>query len=294
MFKKYHKMLVVCGIGMLFCFSGVLAEEKSGLNILLSENAIYTIRSYGFCYRGQILDGTNTQTTKSGYVETYFVQGTDDGDDLIDNSLSWNNSIRTWLWGQQRKKVEVVFDLGGRSKIDSVNAVAIRNDKGYVINDLTVYLSDDPGRGWKEIKKVENLSLLLDKGKQPATYSFDVKDINESARYVKLLFYSSRSGAMVIGEVKIYGSSLEESKLKGKRGLIKINERPAPASLVKLPEISPKSLLLTNNKGRKKGTGLPVTYKLSSKHSRKEDNSAAESDPQKNKLIEYDLRKLDP
>ena len=287
MFKKYWRISILCCMGIFFClFSRVSAEEQSGLSILLSKDAIYTIRSYGECCAGRIAPETNIWVTEAGFIQNYFVQETDAGDNLIDDRLDWGHSIHTWFWSEEEKKVEVTFDLGRKSKIENITAITIANNAGGLVDNLTLYLSDNPGRGWKEIKKVENDSVFLDKDKRPETYSFEIKEINETGRYVKMLFYSSRSPFMAIAEIKIYGVPLEENTLKGKRGLVKINERPDPDSLVKLPEISQESLLLTNNKGKEKGTGLPVSYKLTSKHEGKDDNSAAESDPENNKLID--------
>ena len=292
--------------------------------VLLSKDAVYTIRSYGWCAPVQILDGTNYRVPKtpevldaSGqYVENFLVQDTDaSGDRLIDGLTDAQHAIFTWTWRHQPKMVDLVFDLGRKSRIEHVVAITLGNNVGERnlgdhVRDVSVFVShtppvrrrDDgaeqhrystppprPEDGWKPVGKIDNASLDLPLDERPPVYAFEARDLAVSGRYVMVRLSSYASKRMFIIEVEIHGTPLEPSRLGNERGLRRIDERPRPEALIRLPDTGPDSLLLTNNRGREGGTGLAVTYELASQHAGTEDTSAADSDPERTRLTDGDL-----
>ena len=283
---------------------------------LLSTAAAYTIRSYGWCGVGQILDGTNYEVPKtervqkaSGrYVENYLVQETDtSGNHLIDHGTGQTNAIRTWKWSSMPKKVEVIFDLGQRCHIERVLAVTLGNNygerkHGMHTDSLTLFVSDNPpaheeedwgfskgeGPGWTQGTELKNRSLQAALSERPSAYTFDTGSIGESARYVKLVFWAYVSQAIVIEEVRIFGTRPDPRRVPARAGLQRIDERPAAADLARLPGLGSDSVRLTRN-GEADGAGAPgITYEIRSVQGGRADTVAADSDPSGENLVDGD------
>ena len=224
---------------VLFIFAILVSSAYSQEDELLSEKSRYKISSWAFLGSPFRLPGTNIPVKKWKFHKLDYVENLDSGKVLIDGKYDFRHSLRTWYWGKSAKKVDVVFDLGGKCKLSKILAYAMKNKNlGYTINSLTIYIKVTENEKWREIGKLTNNALLTPEKKRPNTFIFEKDKIDMDARYVKLAFQSARSTAFLVGEVKIFGKRLEPSAFKDKYGLVRTTNRKIKPEWTEIPKFA--------------------------------------------------------
>jgi uncharacterized protein YeeX (DUF496 family) len=224
---------------ILFLFIVYVNFAHAQNNELLSKKARYKISSWAHLGPKRRLPETNIEPKKWGFHELDFVQNHDYGKALVDGKFDFRHSIRTWRWGCEPKKVNVVFDLGGKCKLSQIFAYVANNKKlAYLLDNLTIYIRNSKDAKWNKIGKIVNNAKKLPEEKRPKNFIFKKTDINMDARYIKLAFYSTRSYSFTISEIKIYGQRLEPNSFKDKFGLVRTAKRKIKEKWSKIPKFA--------------------------------------------------------
>ena len=198
---------VTCGLVVaVLALSGLrsLAEPR----LISHEPAVscaVTVSAY--FYAGQTVPGSARAVADTGWQN--LPVSADASHLLIDGKTDWPSAVKTHFWGDQRKRIRVLLDLGRTCRLDRVEAWAAGGTQpgNFIATvDLDYGLTLADGEPWDGHARVGN--PYPDDKADPEEYPLVVRHLEKPARYLSLVCESS-SAMMALGEVRVYGEPVD-------------------------------------------------------------------------------------
>lgn len=180
------------------------ASGAAGSEILSDMPGIKAnIRVQAYHYEGQKIAGKEEVVQRSDFYTT--AEYSDDAR-LFNNSLSQEDPVRTHLWGNQAKRVEIDIDLGGECSLDQVTlSSGSGKESGNHVDLCELYVSDS-GFAQDQLTKVAEVKNQITTNENTGSFDLVPNPGQATGRYVRVVAASSVSPMMVLSGLKILGT----------------------------------------------------------------------------------------
>ena len=162
---------------------------------------VVELKNEALYWPGQQLKDTNTKVDKLGYYEV----GKDPAERLNDGKFDYPNSVKTYFWGNQPKRITALVDLGAEYIVDKV--VLFHGSAGQYGNLIEkIEVSGGEKINGKDVFDVpETLKLTAMPGGKGDLRRLVIPMKNRKYRYIRVVCSSHKSAMMVLAELEIHG-----------------------------------------------------------------------------------------
>lgn len=174
---------------------------------------VLELKNEALYWPGQKIKDSDRKVEKLGYYEV----GKAPADNLSDGKYEFKNSVTTYFWGNQPKKITILLDLGGTIAVDKV-----------------VLYHGSAGEPGNLIEKIESAGALeigtVDTFDVPETVRFSalpegqghlrrivIPMKNRTYRYLRIICSSQKSAMMVLAELEVHGKAAAVQEESGGR-----------------------------------------------------------------------------
>ena len=208
------RTLTAAALILLTIFSATAGADEL---VNLAASSTYKIKAEGHCFSGQTQVGTNIQAgSKALYIASPVMEQDDDGDDLIDGKHDPANSIATWYWSNQAKRVFLTFFLAGESTLHQVAVHLEGSDSATVHTRLgsgnwTKWASGKADKLTADPVSCDQVRIHLSTGTTPNLTVSEVELLGQGptdAEQTGLLRQPSHRDSVVLDELKLRSDSV--------------------------------------------------------------------------------------
>ena len=159
------------------------------------------LKNEALYWPGQKIKDTGIKVDKLGYYEV----GKDPAANLNDGKYEYKNSVKTYFWGNQPKRITIVLDLGGNFVVDKVVLFhGAAGEYGNLIEKIETAGALEIGKGdtFDVPETVKFSALPAGKGH---LRKIVIPMKNRTYRYIRVVCSSHKSAMMVIAELEVHG-----------------------------------------------------------------------------------------